>query len=268
MKPHQLIALALALAVVPLGRAIGQPADQYGAPPPDLKRHLDRLVAAYPDWIASYDETHLIMRDGTKLVISDKLTNKSFDVLLEKPDIDDMFYVPYPKGSAPAPPAKNVDPGRVRFEPLFVKMYGDCKKRDLKSSLRSIEWLPKHKGGRVSVTTVNGVDKALERVSQELDALPADLIKYAKPSGGTYACRMVAGSNVRSMHAYANAIDLNTKYSAYWRWSGGGKGEPKWQSQIPVEIVRVFEKHGFIWGGYWYHYDTMHFEYRPELLGP
>jgi hypothetical protein len=30
--------------------------------------------------------------------------------------------------------------------------------------------------------------------------------------------------------------------------------------------VRVFEKHGFIWGGAWYHYDTMHFEYRPELL--
>jgi hypothetical protein len=28
----------------------------------------------------------------------------------------------------------------------------------------------------------------------------------------------------------------------------------------------VFEKHGFIWGGKWYHYDTMHFEYRPELL--
>jgi peptidoglycan LD-endopeptidase CwlK len=30
--------------------------------------------------------------------------------------------------------------------------------------------------------------------------------------------------------------------------------------------VRVFEKHGFIWGGRWYHYDTMHFEYRPELI--
>ena len=28
------------------------------------------------------------------------------------------------------------------------------------------------------------------------------------------------------------------------------------------------EKHGFIWGGRWYHYDTMHFEYRPELLVP
>lgn len=28
----------------------------------------------------------------------------------------------------------------------------------------------------------------------------------------------------------------------------------------------AFERHGFIWGAKWYHYDSMHFEYRPELL--
>ncbi|MGC1959145.1 MAG: M15 family metallopeptidase, partial [Pseudolabrys sp.] len=38
------------------------------------------------------------------------------------------------------------------------------------------------------------------------------------------------------------------------------------RNRIPIEIVRIFEKQGFIWGGYWYHFDTMHFEYRPELL--
>jgi hypothetical protein len=37
---------------------------------------------------------------------------------------------------------------------------------------------------------------------------------------------------------------------------------------MPREIVDAFERHGFIWGGRWYHYDTMHFEYRPELLAP
>ena len=36
----------------------------------------------------------------------------------------------------------------------------------------------------------------------------------------------------------------------------------------PHKIVEIFERHGFIWGGKWYHYDTMHFEYRPELLPP
>jgi len=27
---------------------------------------------------------------------------------------------------------------------------------------------------------------------------------------------------------------------------------------MPQEIVDIFERHGFIWGGKWYHYDTMH----------
>ena len=71
-----------------------------------------------------------------------------------------------------------------------------------------------------------------------------------------------------SMHAYAAAIDINVRFADYWRWSGGKRETDKvtYKNQIPMEIVAVFEKHGFIWGGKWYHYDTMHFEYRPELL--
>ena len=38
------------------------------------------------------------------------------------------------------------------------------------------------------------------------------------------------------------------------------------QTAYPREIVAAFEAQGFIWGGKWYHYDIMHFEYRPELL--
>ena len=217
-------------------------------------------------FISGYDAQFLIMRDGTKFAISDGRTDKSFDTLIEKPDVDDMFYVPYPKGSVPGQPGKNVDPGRVRFEPLFIKMYGNCDRDEVKGKMRTIAWLPKHNGGQVVITTVNGIDKALEAVSRDLDVMPDNFITYLKPSSGTYNCRKVAGSSVRSMHAYATAIDINSTFSAYWRWSGGPKGEPKWQNKIPIEIVRVFEKHGFIWGGYWYHYDTMHFEYRPELL--
>ena len=40
-----------------------------------------------------------------------------------------------------------------------------------------------------------------------------------------------------------------------------------WKNRYPQAIVDAFEAEGFIWGGRWYHYDTMHFEYRPELLG-
>ena len=61
------------------------------------------------------------------------------------------------------------------------------------------------------------------------------------------------------------AIDINVAYADYWRWSKDANA-PVWKNRIPIEIVRTFEQYGLIWGGYWYHFDTMHFEYRPELL--
>jgi hypothetical protein len=64
-------------------------------------------------------------------------------------------------------------------------------------------------------------------------------------------------------------MDINTKYSHYWQWDCKCTDESKvipYRNVIPQGIVDIFEKHGFIWGGKWYHYDTMHFEYRPELV--
>ena len=43
--------------------------------------------------------------------------------------------------------------------------------------------------------------------------------------------------------------------------------QERWRNRFPQAIVDAFEAEGFIWGGRWYHYDTMHFEYRPELFG-
>ncbi len=238
----------------------------YGAAPSGIREHLDRLVRVYPDTIERHDGKVLFLRNGKQFSISDNRTDKTFDELLAKPDIDDMFFAPYPAGGEPAQPARNADPGRVRFEPLFVAMYGDCTKNEVRKNLRTIRWLPKHAGGSITMTRINGVDKALEAISRELDELPNDLIKFLKPIAGTYNCRPIAGTDKKSMHAYAAAIDMNSKYSNYWRWSLGNAAEPKWHNQLPIEIIRIFERHGFIWGGYWYHYDTMHFEYRPELL--
>jgi hypothetical protein len=69
------------------------------------------------------------------------------------------------------------------------------------------------------------------------------------------------------MHSWGAAIDITTAYSDYWRWSRGGGDPPLYRNRIPADIVAVFARHGFIWGGNWAHFDTMHFEYRPELLG-
>ncbi|MGC2071537.1 MAG: M15 family metallopeptidase, partial [Pseudolabrys sp.] len=127
-------------------------------------------------------------------------------------------------------------------------------------------WLPKHGGGKIAITAVNGVVSALENVSRELDEMPDQFVKYLVPTGGTYNCRRIAGSRARSMHANGAAIDISTKFADYWRWDSTDWTQPRWRNRIPIEIVRIFEKQGFIWGGYWYHFDTMHFEYRPELL--
>jgi hypothetical protein len=35
---------------------------------------------------------------------------------------------------------------------------------------------------------------------------------------------------------------------------------------VPEKVVRSFERHGFVWGGKWLLFDTMHFDYRPEVL--
>jgi D-alanyl-D-alanine carboxypeptidase len=263
MAVAALTAVAVSVQAASIGAAAAD--DLYGAPPADIAAHLQRLVKAYPDWIASADNDHVVLKSGARFAVSDRRTDKTFDDLVEHPDIDDMFYVPYPAGIAPQQPPKNSDPGRVRFEPLFVAMYGDCRNNEVVPKLKTVEWLPAHQGGHVVITAANGVDQALTAVSRELDAVPSDLTKFLTPTGGTYNCRTVAGSHARSMHAYGAAIDINTKYSEYWRWSKD-QNAPAWKNRIPTEIVRVFERHGFIWGGYWYHFDTMHFEYRPELL--
>jgi hypothetical protein len=39
--------------------------------------------------------------------------------------------------------------------------------------------------------------------------------------------------------------------------------ERRWQP--PEGVIRLFEDEGFTWGGKWALYDTMHFEFRPEL---
>lgn len=255
-----LVAVFAALTATPAGAGA-----TYGKNPPDLETHLKKLVAAYPDAIKGYDAEALVLKDGQRLPLSDGREDKSFDQLLDDPDIGDMFAFAYPAGAKPTQPPRDFDPGRVRNAALFEALYGDCKSGAVDKHLRRIKWSV---GETVPVTNAQGVDKALERVVADLAKLPADFQKFLTPSAGTYNCRAIAGTNRYSMHAYAAAIDINVGFSAYWRWvKPGPDGLHKWSNRIPVEIVSIFEKHGFIWGGRWYHFDTMHFEYRPDLVG-
>jgi hypothetical protein len=41
-------------------------------------------------------------------------------------------------------------------------------------------------------------------------------------------------------------------------------GQERSEHSLPER--HAAERRSFVWGGRWYHYDTMHFEYRPELV--
>ncbi len=235
------------------------------SPPAIAQSAAEQLLRAYPDHLTAIEGNDLIWKDGTRMQIDDGRGIKPFDQWLVGPDLKDMLAIPYPIGEVSAPPVANSDPGRARNAAFFTKMYGDCAKGEVAENLVEIVWLPRKAGQKLRISKINGVAEKLSTISRALDQLPASLDAYLKPSEGTFVCRPIAGSMQRSAHGYGIAVDIATKHAHYWRWSKGGA--VAYQNKIPNEIVKIFEENGFIWGGKWWHYDTMHFEYRPELLG-
>lgn len=234
----------------------------------ELPQGILRLQKAYPDFVSKVDANSITFKDGTTFVYDDGKKDKSFQELLDQPDLEDQFRFEYPqKFPGKEGLGANQDPGRIRFMPFYMKMYGKTQE-EVRANLREIVWLPKTIGAKIMVTKVNGVDKKLEAISQELDKLPA-LKQYLEDPGGTFLWRVIKGTNRLSMHSFGMTIDINVKYSHYWQWDCKCTNEDAklgYKNSIPKQIVDIFEKHGFIWGGKWYHYDSMHFEYRPEFL--
>lgn len=232
--------------------------------PPDA---LAALVKAYSDFLDRVEGNDLVWKDGTRMRIDDGKGAKALDAMLDDPDIKDMFLMKYPIGERGLAPEVNFDPGRVRYAPLFQKMYGDCRTAGFMTNAVNVVWLPSKDGKNVKFTKINGAATALQKISNELDKLPDRFLAYLRPTQGTYNCRPIAGTNRQSAHGFGIAIDIAAAHSHYWlRSKPDVDGRVSYKNEIPWEIVRIFEKHGFVWGGKWYHYDTMHFEYRPEII--
>jgi len=178
----------------------------------------------------------------------------------EHPDVKDVFELRYATGPIAPISDADYDPGRIRIDELFFATYG-ANAREVERSLVTVKvggkWFAVHKKIR----------EPLERVGKRIDeAMKRDpsLAKFFESPGGTFNWRKIAGSDELSMHAWAIAIDLDTKRASYWR--NAPQNPIVWKNAYPQAIVDAFEAEGFVWGGRWYHYDTMHFEYRPELL--
>lgn len=227
---------------------------------------FDVLVQSYRETLSGYDAQDLIWKDGTRLPRSDGRSGKTFEELLARPSIADQFAIRYRLGKPLRTPALDEDPGRLRNEAFFAKMYGDCRKGEVQGKLRPVNWLPNRGGRTIMATQINGIAAKLEMISAELEKMPESITKFAAPSAGAYNCRKIAASNLVSMHSYGAAIDLNASSGDYWLWTKKGEGELVWRNRVPYPIVEIFERYGFIWGGKWYHFDTFHFEYRPEII--
>jgi hypothetical protein len=198
----------------------------------------------------------------------DGVTRRSFQGRLNHPDLKDQLSIPYRAGSPlPRKIKKNHDPGRIRYLPFFKKMYGRSA-RQVRKHLVSIRWMPKTVGKRIKITRINGVAARLVAVSRALDKLPAKLRhKYLARRPSAFHWRRIKHTRRLSTHSFGIAVDVAVKHANYWRWDKKTKKTVlRYRNRIPAAIVEIFERHGFIWGGKWYHYDTMHFEYRPELL--
>lgn len=228
---------------------------------------IEKLINAYPNFIKNYSDNYIIWKDDEKMIFDDSISNKSFEEKLNNPSLKDQLSIKYTKINENNSfiPSLNEDSGRIRYEPFFKKMYGR-NEREVKKNLVKIPWMPKYTKRNITVTKINDIDKKLINISSELENLPKHLRDFVLNPNGAYNWRKIANSNNTSVHSFGIALDIDVNNSNYWLWDKTNRNKYQYKNKIPLEIVEIFEKYGFIWGGRWYHYDTMHFEYRPELL--
>lgn len=191
--------------------------------------------------------------------------SKTFDEKLASPDVEDILSIGYRKGPIVPVTTLNDDPGRIRHDGVLKAMYGQTEAQ-VRAELVNVTFQGQ------TVAFHKKAAPALARVAQKLAtavALNGALAQYVTGElGGTMAWRVIANTTRLSSHSFATAIDIVVAKSNYWEWEKDSLGRFTWKNQIPQAIVDIFESEGFAWGGRWYHFDTMHFEYRPELFDP
>lgn len=240
------------------------------------------LAAAYPGIAQAVENGAagcvLVFADGQRLPFSDgRVLNP--EQRLADADLAAVLSQPYPQGQIRVPVQTGQEPGRWRNYPLLQAAYGRTK-AEVEANLDTVDFL----GVPLRFNRNNGAFAALQGVAGEIAADSA-LMAYLKPilvaghAGqpdavldnkyvSSWAWRTIAGTARLSPHAFGIAVDINNPFTGkpkYWRWRKSGR-PVRAIDPVPWKLIAVFERHGFIWGGKWHHFDTMHFEYRPEFF--
>ena len=147
-----------------------------------------KLKKSYPDFVKDLQGNNLIFFDNTAIIFNDKKIKNKKELLIN-PDIKDMFLYDYVTFDI----CQKKDAGRIRNELFFRKMYGNSK-IEVEKKLVDVIWCPKLVNQKIKITSVNGVNTQVEKLSAELDQHP-DLKKYLVNIAGTFNWRKIAGTN-------------------------------------------------------------------------
>ncbi len=259
-------------------------------PWPGLLEEPPRVLwSAYREGISGFKHTSqgwvFLLRNGIAVPYSDG-KRLSVEARMEDSDLESMLLQAYPFATQDIPVPAGHEAGRFRNYALLKAVYG-ATPDEVKRALVTVDFA----GLALEFNQNNGAAEALHRVGQELQSDP-EAWAYVKwvaglrldgprgmklkrsPNIGTWNWRTIAGTERLSAHSFGIAIDLNKpkmKRPSYWRWVNAKKYPRGFESvqelePVPWTVVDIFERHGFIWGGKWHHFDTMHFEYRPEFI--
>lgn len=232
-----------------------------------MRQDLLVMMMAYPENIKNIEvkedkKIYLVTKEG-KYILYDDMKVRSNDEKNSSGDIQDMLSVIYPLTNIDALMRIEEDPGRTRIYELLNEVYGASEQK-VRASLIEVN-APYSK---VLFNKNNGAATSFKTVMDELKELAKNNGKIAtliNPINGTFNYRTISGTGRLSPHAYGIAVDLKSNPNDYWKWSKRDLGEKR-MLWYPKELVEVFEKNNFIWGGKWGHFDILHFEYRPEII--
>lgn len=256
------ILVCLLLANIQTVTALEKPRESMNSYFINMKRDLLCLILAYPEYIVNIekvntDKVYLILKSGKKLIYDDKIVRNE-EEKLNNGDLQDMMEQIYPMNRIDSVQPKSFNPGRIRAYPLFSEVYGNSQAQIEKQ----IEYV-----GNNGFSKNNGASLALKSVFKEINEVSknTNIAAYVYPTCGAYNYRYVRGAGRLSAHAFGIAIDLKTNSADYWKWSKP-ETATKRISKYPQELIDIFERNNFIWGGKWGYFDIMHFEYRPEII--
>lgn len=157
---------------------------------------------------------------------------------------------------------------------FYDALYDGKTRRRIESHITRFDYL----GKRVSVhRSIVPQLKRIEKKIQDLARTNAEVRRFVSSiqSIEGYNWREIADSPSRSNHSWGIAVDILPvnwgKKNIYWNWISYWNDKwmlipPERRWMPPMEVVEIFESEGFVWGGKWLLWDTMHFEWRPELL--